>query len=158
MKSQDEITYCYNDRVLAAEIFHLLDQMEAYEGDRIPARKVFHVPLRSREKESTSLDHTISVTARKADGTLIGYLRILTDHAYIFYILDVMVDPEWRKRGIGKHLMQAAVDQCKAGGFIKIFLTSIPGTEPFYQQFGFKEGMSPVLTMRGEDYEDGSSL
>jgi GNAT superfamily N-acetyltransferase len=157
MKPQDEIVYCHGDRVSVAELFHLLGQMEAYDGDRIPARKVFHVALRNNEKERMSLDHTVAVTARKVDGALVGYLRILTDHAYIFYILDVMVAPEWRKRGIGKHLMQTAIDQCKTGGFIKIFLTSIPGTEPFYQQFGFKEGMSPVLTIRGEDYKDRMS-
>ena len=157
MNPQEEMTYCYGDRVSVAELFDLLGQMEACDGDRFPARKVFHVALRNNEKERMSLDHTVAVTARQADGTLIGYLRILTDHAYIFYILDVMVAPEWRKHGIGKRLMQMAVDQCKARGFIKIFLTSIPGTEPFYEQFGFKEGMSPVLTLRGEDYGDRES-
>lgn len=152
MKPLDEIAYCYGDQVSPDELFHLLDRMAAYTGDRIPARNVFHVPLRTPEKERTSLTHTISVTARKSDGTLVGYLRILTDHAYIFYILDVMVAPDWRKRGVGKRLMQMAVERCKADGFIKIFLTAIPGTEGFYRPFGFKEGMSPVLTIRGEEH------
>jgi GNAT superfamily N-acetyltransferase len=152
MKPPDEIAYCYGDQVSPDELFHLLDRMAAYTGDRIPARNVFHVPLRTPEKERTSLTHTISVTARKSDGTLVGYLRILTDHAYIFYILDVMVAPDWRKRGVGKRLMQMAVERCKADGFIKIFLTAIPGTEGFYRPFGFKEGMSPVLTIRGEEH------
>jgi len=151
MSLQDNITYCFGDQVSADELFRLLHQMVAFQGDRIPAKNVFHIPLRSHRKERTSLDHTVSVTAREADGTLVGYLRVLTDHAYIFYILDVMVAPDSRNRGIGMRLMQTAVDRCKADGFIKIFLTSIPGTEGFYRQFGFKEGISTVLTIRGED-------
>ena len=36
---------------------------------------------------------------------------------------------------------------------MKIFLTALPGLEPFYQKFGFRATLSPVLTLRGEDEE-----
>ena len=146
------IRYKYDDSVSVEELFLLIKRMEAFGGDRFPASNVFHVRLRDKAKEAESLKHCISVSARGDDGTLIGYLRLLTDHAYIYYILDVMVDPGFRRQGIGKAMMQLAVDAAKKDGFIKIFLTAIPGTEEFYSQFGFSEGMSPVLTLRGEDY------
>jgi predicted N-acetyltransferase YhbS len=147
------ITYKYNDTVTVEELFGLLDQMIAFDGDRFPARNVFHTALRNDESEAISLKNSISMTARNADGLLVGYLRLLTDHVYIYYILDVMVAPSWRKRGIGEKLVGIAVEKSKSSGFMKIFLTAIPGSENFYQKFGFKASMSPVLTIRGEDYQ-----
>ena len=144
--------YKYEDVVEVGELFGLLERMMTFEGDRFPAKNVFHVELRSREKEAISLANCISVTARGADGELVGYLRVITDGAYIYYVLDVMVDPEFRGQGIGKALVELAVEKCKQDGCIKLFLTALPGAEGFYAKFGFKEGMSPVLTMRGEDY------
>jgi predicted N-acetyltransferase YhbS len=145
-------SYKYDDKVGVEELFKLLYKMMAFGGDRFPARNVFHFDLRNAEKEAESLKNTVSVTARDEQGILVGYLRVLTDRVYIFYILDVMVNPVCRKQGIGAKLVELAVDHGKKNGFIKMFLTAIPGAEDFYRQFGFKEGMSPVLTMRGEDY------
>lgn len=144
--------YKYGDNVSKEELFVLLDKMMQFKGDKFPAKNVFHFDLRNYEKEDLSLENTISVTARNYEDELIGYLRILTDHAYIYYILDVMVNPKYRNNGIGAELVSLAVNRCKDQGFIKIFLTAIPGTEKFYEKFGFKESMSPVLTIRGEDY------
>ena len=61
-----------------------------------------------------------------------------------------MVHPQWQGRGIGRRLVGEAVRECRARGYMKIFLTSLPGLEDFYRPFGFRESMSPVLTMRGE--------
>lgn len=146
------VVYAYDDAVTVDELFVLLERMVAHRGDRFPAENVFHVSLRDREKERVSLERTISVTARTGDCQLVGYLRILTDHAYMYYLLDVMVDPALRRSGIGKHLVELAVNTIKSKGFMKLFLTAIPGSEDFYKKFGFKESMSPVLTMRGEDH------
>jgi len=148
------ISFKYDDQVNSDELFDLMKEMEKSITDRFPPKNVFHYSLRNEEKEKISLKNTIAVTARDStkNNKLVGYLRLLTDHAYMFYILDVMVDPDYRKLGIGKALMGLAVKHSKEGGFIKIFLTAIPGSEPFYEKFGFKEGMSPVLTIRGEDY------
>lgn len=146
------INYRFDDKVTPDELFKLLDRMIAYNGDRFPAQNVFHVPLRDRRKEQTSLDNTVSLTARNENGDLVGFARLLTDHVYMFYLLDVMVEPAVRGAGIGRNLVRMAVDYSKDKGFIKIFLTAIPGTEEFYAGLGFKPGMSPVLTIRGEDY------
>ena len=149
-----DINFKYNDNVSSSELFELMKEMERSTTDRFPPANVFHYSLRNEEKENVSLKNTIAVTARDntRNDKLVGYLRLLTDHAYMFYILDVMVDPDYRKLGIGKELIGLTVKHCMKNGFIKIFLTAIPGTETFYEKFGFKEGMSPVLTIRGEDY------
>ena len=148
-----EINYKYDDTVSSEELFHLMKEMEKSTTDKFPPKNVFHYSLRTVEKEKVSLTNTVAVTAReKGQNKLVGYLRLLTDQAYMFYILDVMVAPDYRKKGIGKELLSLTVERCRENGFIKIFLTAIPGSESFYEKFGFKEGMSPVLTIRGEDY------
>ena len=147
------ITYKYDDNISAEEIFELLYRMTEFDGDRFPAKNVFHINLRSIKKETIALRNSLSVTARSEDGLLIGYLRVITEGVYIYYVLDVMVDPVYRGQGVGSELVRLAITECKEGGFIKLFLTAIPGAEGFYEKYGFKEGMSPVLTMRGEDYK-----
>ena len=148
------IIFKYSDTVSSDELFELMKEMEKSTTDRFPPKNVFHYALRNEEKEKVSLKNTIAITGRDSEknNKLVGYLRLLTDKAYMFYILDVMVDPDYRKQGIGKKLIGLTVKHSKEEGFIKIFLTAIPGSEPFYEKFGFREGMSPVLTIRGEDY------
>ena len=132
-----KINFIYDDDVTVNELFDLMDRTEKAVGDRFPARNVFHRNLRNEESEAKTLKNTIAVTARNNDCLLIGYLRILTDGAYIFYILDVMVDPDERGSGIGSKLVELAVAECEKGGFIKIFLTALPGKEDFYAKFGY---------------------
>ncbi len=149
-----DIRYYYADSVTVAEFFALLEQLSKAEdgSERFAARDVFHVSLRDPEKEAQSLACSISVTARGEGHKLLGYARVLTDQAYIYYILDVMVDPEYRGQGIGTRLVEHAVEEAQKNGFIKIFLTAIPGSEPFYERMGFRSSMSPVLVLRGEEY------
>lgn len=140
--------------VTAEEMFELLSDMKKVQGERFPAENVFHCSLRSKDKEKISLQNSISVTARNSDGKLVGFLKLLTDHSYMFYILDVMVHPDYRNNSIAREMIDLTVDYGKKNGFIKIFLTALPGKEKYYESFGFKEGMSPVLTIRGEEYAE----
>jgi ribosomal protein S18 acetylase RimI-like enzyme len=139
-------------KVTVDEIFSLLDEMETSTNERFPAHKVFHRSLRTRELEQRSIENSISITARNESGKLVGFLKLVTDHSYMFYILDVMVAPNSRGNGVARHMIDEAIQYGKSQGFIKIFLTALPGKESYYESFGFSEGMSPVLTIRGEDY------
>jgi GNAT superfamily N-acetyltransferase len=143
--------FTFDDRLVSvAELEVLLDAMEDSPRIPFPARAVFHRGLREPEREARSLEHTISSTVRAGD-ELVGFLRIITDHAYFYYLCDVMIHPGWQGRGLGRQLVEQAVHECRRRGYMKIFLTSLPGLEDFYAQFGFRTTMSPVLTLRGED-------
>jgi GNAT superfamily N-acetyltransferase len=142
--------FCFDDRgVTVEELEVLLDAMNGAQM-AFPAAAVFHRSLRTPELESASLQNTISATLRDG-GVLIGFLRIVTDHAYFYYLCDVMIHPAWQHRGLGSRLVESAVHECRRRGYMKIFLTSLPGLEDFYRRFGFRATMSPVLTLRGED-------
>jgi|GEM_PF-1142366 len=139
----------HDPKLTATELEALLEAMEASVMP-FPPSAVFHRSLRDPAREAASLAHTISSTLR-IDGTLVGFLRIVTDHAYFYYLCDVMIHPDWQRQGLGRRLVGEAVAECRRRGYMKIFLTSLPGLEDFYRQFGFRGTLSPVLTLRGED-------
>jgi N-acetylglutamate synthase-like GNAT family acetyltransferase len=147
-----DIQYKFDDQVTSEELFDLMERMETATNDRFPAKNVFHYSLRDTAKENKAIENSISVTARTEEGLLVGFIRIITDHVYMFYFLDLMVDPAMRCHGIGTKLMTLSTDRCKENGFIKIFFTAIPDKVEFYANMGFKPSMSPVMGLRGEDY------
>lgn len=151
-----DITVTFDDKVDVQEMKTLMEAMDADTSGRFSASAIFHYSLRNTSREGTALSNGLNVTARDAAGLLLGYLRIVTDHAYIYYIVDVMVHPERQGERIGSRIMQEALARIKERGFIKVLLTAIPGKEEFYKRLGFEETMSPVLALRGEDYVDGT--
>jgi len=143
--------FAWDDRrVSVPELEALLDAMDESPRIPFPARAVFHRSLRDPERETRALEHTISCTLRENE-TLVGFLRIVTDHAYFYYLCDVMVHPDRQGSGLGSTLVEKSVIECRRRGYMKIFLTALPGLEDFYCSFGFRATMSPVLTLRGED-------
>jgi ribosomal protein S18 acetylase RimI-like enzyme len=49
------------------------------------------------------------VTARGADGALVGLARAISDNATICYLQDILVRPDQQRRGIGRSLMTAVL-------------------------------------------------
>jgi len=147
------MTFLFDDQVGVFELQELMQKMSSDQSGKFPAEAVFHIPLRNVEKEAEALKYGINVTARDAEGNLVGYMRVISDRSYIHYIVDVMVDPKFQGQRIGSEMVKAALKELKKSGFIKILLTAIPGKEDFYKRMGFQETMSPVLALRGEDYQ-----
>lgn len=65
--------------------------------------------------------------------------RMVSDEAEI---LNLAVNSEQRRRGIGSRLLEIMVEACKSAGVKKIFLEvreSNSGARKFYSRMGFKE-------------------
>ncbi len=75
------------------------------------------------------------------DGKTVGIYRILWDGGYTAYLADIIVDEEFRGQGIGKKLVEHAIEEVKArmksGWKVKVILLASKGRESFYEQFGF---------------------
>ena len=94
------------------------------------------------EQAQSGLDHSDFIIACRENDQIVGCARIFWDKGYIAYLADVMVKPEYQKRGIGKRLVSACIsfieEQLKDGWRIKIVIVSAKGKEPFYEKFGFE--------------------
>jgi GNAT superfamily N-acetyltransferase len=76
--------------------------------------------------------------AAYAGGEMIGMGRVLSDGVSDAYIQDLVVDPAWRKRGVGSAIVVFLRNWCVGRGFGWIGLVAMPGTVPFYEHLGFE--------------------
>ena len=64
---------------------------------------------------------------------------------------DVVVDSRWRGQGVGKQMMQFAMEACRKAGCYKLMLSSSLTREPahrFYEELGFqKHGYSFLVDL-----------
>ena len=83
-------------------------------------------PLRLRE----SLARTINIGAYDGE-RLVGALRLLTDGYEWTVVTDFLVEPEYRRRGIGSALWRRAADRATG----RLAMAQIPpGTEGFFRR------------------------
>lgn len=72
----------------------------------------------------------------------VGMARAIGDGIY-YLIVDVLVDPEYQKNGIGRKLIDEIVkeveNKIKKGQKCSINLISISGKEEFYEKCGFRK-------------------
>lgn len=68
---------------------------------------------------------------------LIGFARATSDHAFNATIWDVVVDPKFQSRGLGKAMMKYAINQLRSADISNITLFADPQVVTFYQRLGF---------------------
>jgi RimJ/RimL family protein N-acetyltransferase len=85
-----------------------------------------------------------------AGGQVVGSLHLMPSR-FGYGELGMMVDREWRSRGIGSALVAAAIDRSRADGLHKLALSVFPHNEAaiaLYRKFGFVEEGRRVKHMR----------
>ena len=68
---------------------------------------------------------------------LIGFLSVLSDGTGDAFLLDLMVHPDFRGKGVGSGLIKKAVMDLKREGIKSIQVTFCRDLESFYKKFGF---------------------
>lgn len=74
------------------------------------------------------------------DNRVVGCARIVGDGALYFYVQDMLVDQEYRGRGIGTRLMQECLAWLRqhAGRGAFVGLMAAQDAAAFYRRFGFE--------------------
>src|SRR5437016_347981 len=90
----------------------------------------------------------VYVAERSSDGAIIGRLSLARDtHPASAHVADLglMVASDARRQGVGKALLEAAVEWARMSGVRKLELHVFPWNEPairLYERFGFdREGL-----------------
>ena len=99
---------------------------------------------RTIDEIQTLLENTqIFVTIRK-DNILIGYGRAISDGIYRALIDDIVIDKNYREKGLGKNILSVLLEKLQAVD--EIFLNTGEHLEFFYEKFGFER--AKCLTMK----------
>ncbi len=118
------------ERLSAEEYISFLRRTDL--GSQYPAE-------RFRERIGALVQNAqISLAARDAEGTLVGVLFGLTDHAYWLFVTDLGVDRSRLRQGIGRRLMEAAHEAAGGAKDIAVYLVANEKAVPFYEALGMK--------------------
>ena len=83
---------------------------------------------------------------------LVGFGRTVDDGRYCALIVDLLVDPEYQRKGIGKTILKGLTDDLV--GYTFTSLTATIGKEPFYQKQGWKEQTSAFFWPQSKKQEE----
>lgn len=132
----DDLTIKYNE--LTAEEFISLWETVWGEGP-------------SYEQTELALRHTLFRVSVYDKGKIVAMARMIGDMGLDYYIKDVVVRPEYQKRGIGRLLINELLKFIRENGVsgtdIFVELCAEPDKMPFYEKFGFDANEAQRLKM-----------
>ncbi len=79
---------------------------------------------------------------------LVAFARVLTDHTFVALVLDVIVAPAYRGRGLGRLLVESICSAPQLRDVERFELTCQPDHIPFYRKWGFTESVGRSRLMR----------
>jgi len=69
---------------------------------------------------------------------LVGMGRVVGDGGTVFHICDMVVKPEWQKKGGGAMIMDALMSFIEEQGVSEAYVNLIADVDGFYEKWGFK--------------------
>ncbi len=90
----------------------------------------------------------ISLTARTAEGLLVGVCFGITDFAYWLFITDLGVDRAYVRRGIGQKLMRMAHDLAGGEKDIILYTCANENAVGFYEKLGMRPAPDTMVLDR----------
>lgn len=95
------------------------------------------------KQAETVLANTSFIVNAVYEGKSVGIVRVLTDMLIDAYITDVIVNPDFQGRGLGRQLMDKTLEYLKNNSMENVKLAcslyANPGKESFYERFGFQK-------------------
>jgi ribosomal protein S18 acetylase RimI-like enzyme len=94
-----------------------------------------------------ALARTTNIGAWDGD-RLVGSVRVLTDGYFFATIPEILVDPAYQRRGVGRHLMALAVDRVPRG---KVAFGAQSQSVAFFDRIGCRRGLTGFVAERPLD-------
>ena len=129
-KHKMDISYTMNAAIDPAELLQLFRQTHWASG-------------RSPEDVGRMIRHTPIHLAARHDGRLVGFARAITDTIYRAVIDDVVVDTEYRGRGIGSQLITRLGEELS--DVEEVFLGCGASEVSFYEKHGYRQAHHPYM-------------
>jgi GNAT superfamily N-acetyltransferase len=127
-KVSDEFTYRLEPTLSASEFIDVLARSTLAERRPIGDAETIAGMLANAD---------IVLTARTADGLLVGVSRAITDFSYCTYLSDLAVDEAFQGRGIGRELIRRTHEA--AGPHTSLILLAAPKAATYYPHIGMRQ-------------------
>ncbi|MBW6515101.1 MAG: GNAT family N-acetyltransferase [Candidatus Cloacimonetes bacterium] len=119
--------------------------IEYLENNKVTAKEIMQVFEsvgwnKSLDNIVNAFQNSWYITAYDND-KLIAFARAISDNHYYTSIFDVVVMPEYQKRGIAKEMMKRLIERFQGTYF---FLTFTEGNRDFYAKCGFQDNISAM--------------
>lgn len=92
---------------------------------------------RSLETVRRSVENSLCFGLYEETDKLIGFARVVTDYAVFAYLMDVFILEDYRKRGLGRQLMNSIMQHPDLQG-LQRFMLATDDAQGLYGKFGFK--------------------
>lgn len=114
------------------------DDRSLLDVDRIAAWLTVSYWANERDRATIerSLEHSYALGVYTPEGEQVALARATTDYATFAWIGDVVVDDQWRGKGIGTWLVQTLVDELRARG-VPRFVLGTRDAHGVYERVGF---------------------
>ncbi len=118
--------------------YTLTDKPSAVDVDFVERmlRTSYWAPHRERSVIEQSLETSVPMSVFH-HGRQIAFARIVSDLVTFAWIADVIVDPQYRSRGIGKWLMECIMEHPAVAGTSQQLLRTIDA-HGLYARYGFE--------------------
>ncbi len=94
--------------------------------------------------------YAVAVAIDAATGGTVGMGRAISDGASDAYIQDVIVEAPYRGRGIGRRIVNALLERCRADGILWVGVVAEPDSVAFWKRAGFEVLEGHVAMRLGE--------
>jgi ribosomal protein S18 acetylase RimI-like enzyme len=85
-----------------------------------------------------ALDHyALTASAWANESRLVGWVSVVSDNVRHAFLLDVMVHPEFQRRGIGRAMVVLAMNEMRARGVTAFHVDCANDRAGFYEKCGF---------------------
>lgn len=103
------------------------------------------------EQTKFALEHTVFSVSIFDGEKIVAMARMIGDMGLCYYIKDVVVRPEYQKRGIGRILINELMKFIRENGVggtdIFVELCAMPDKIPFYEKLGFSANEAQRLRL-----------
>ena len=118
-------------------------------SDELNALNESSWPGHTRRDFQPVLSRSLAFVCAYYESRLIGFVNLAWDGGEHAFILDTLVHPEFRRRGIGGELVLRAVGEARRRGLEWVHVDFEPHLRSFYERCGFRSTAAGLIRLKG---------